>query len=179
MKKVFYFSIFFISTVISTGCVTDQQVIEMGDTGMSCNELTTEINKYDLKRKDKAMHSAAGAGGAVAAMVLVMPIVGMASAGYMLYQGNEAHQSRERMQHLTNTYNQKGCATHRYAGTTVKTDTTLIDIQNALIGRGYTPGAPDGIYGKKTKAALEHFQEDNGLQITGKVDANTKKLLLD
>jgi peptidoglycan hydrolase-like protein with peptidoglycan-binding domain len=47
-------------------------------------------------------------------------------------------------------------------------------VQEAMNAEGYECGTPDGISGKKTKAAIEAFQNDNGLTATGTV---TEELL--
>ena len=49
--------------------------------------------------------------------------------------------------------------------------------QKKLTELGYDPGPIDGRMGKKTVAALKSFQQDNALQITGKLDDLTKKKL--
>ena len=46
--------------------------------------------------------------------------------------------------------------------------TLTMDIQNALAQLGYDPGAADGIYGRKTKAAIEAFQHGYGMNIDGR-----------
>jgi len=43
----------------------------------------------------------------------------------------------------------------------------VINLQNRLIELGFLSGTADGIYGDKTKAAVEAFQDSNGLAITG------------
>ncbi|MGD8766056.1 MAG: peptidoglycan-binding domain-containing protein, partial [Desulfobacteraceae bacterium] len=52
-------------------------------------------------------------------------------------------------------------------------DQTVYQAQEKLKDLGYDPGRPDGILGKKTKAAIRHFQQDNGLPVTGKIDEQT------
>ncbi|MGD9305940.1 MAG: ankyrin repeat domain-containing protein [Desulfobacterales bacterium] len=56
-------------------------------------------------------------------------------------------------------------------------DQTVYQAQKKLKDLGYDPGRPDGILGKKTKAAIRHFQRDNGLPVTGKIDEQTKAKL--
>lgn len=56
-------------------------------------------------------------------------------------------------------------------------DQTVYQAQEKLKDLGYDPGRPDGILGKKTKAAIRHFQRDNGLPVTGKIDEQTKAKL--
>lgn len=52
------------------------------------------------------------------------------------------------------------------------THAQVMTVQNALIGKSYTIKA-DGIWGKKTRAALMNFQKKNGLPATGHLDAKT------
>ncbi len=42
-----------------------------------------------------------------------------------------------------------------------------IDIQRQLRDLGYNPGPADGIYGSKTKAAIEAFQRKSNLPVDG------------
>ncbi len=64
------------------------------------------------------------------------------------------------------------------AVTTPLTQGELVrDLQNRLIGAGYDVGSVDAIYGTSTRAAVEWFQYDNELEVTGVVDAETAKLL--
>jgi peptidoglycan hydrolase-like protein with peptidoglycan-binding domain len=58
---------------------------------------------------------------------------------------------------------------------TVGTDVSAV--QQALIARGYSPGAVDGIFGPNTANAVAGFQAANGLPFTGNVCAQTYTLL--
>lgn len=49
---------------------------------------------------------------------------------------------------------------------------TIDSAQRMLNQLGYNPGAVDGLYGGKTKRALEEFYADNGGSYDGKLDAN-------
>ena len=42
-----------------------------------------------------------------------------------------------------------------------------------LIEKGYLTGKADHIYGKRTRAAVRAFQEDNGLRVDGIVGPET------
>ena len=53
----------------------------------------------------------------------------------------------------------------------------VVQLQERLIELGYNPGPVDGIFGKRTAAALKKFQQDNGLSCTGAMDEKTKELL--
>ena len=47
------------------------------------------------------------------------------------------------------------------------------EVQQQLQLAGYTPGAADGVFGKKTKIAVQAFQLDNNLEADGIVGKNT------
>ena len=53
----------------------------------------------------------------------------------------------------------------------------IIKVQEALKAKGEDPGAIDGIMGKKTKAALKKFQEQNNLKATAMLDEQTAEKL--
>ena len=44
------------------------------------------------------------------------------------------------------------------------------DVQIQLTRRGYSPGPVDGDMGNRTRSAIEHFQSDSGLAVTGRID---------
>jgi peptidoglycan hydrolase-like protein with peptidoglycan-binding domain len=56
-------------------------------------------------------------------------------------------------------------------------DEAVHKAQSRLKELGYDPGSVDGIWGKKTKSAVEKFQEDKGLKITGILDEATSNAL--
>lgn len=47
-------------------------------------------------------------------------------------------------------------------------------LQQALADLGYAPGTADGVYGRRTAAAVKAFQADSGLSATGVADAETQ-----
>jgi len=49
--------------------------------------------------------------------------------------------------------------------------------QKRLIELGYSPGRPDGIWGKATQSAVAGFQRDMELPVTGRLDESTKARL--
>jgi len=53
----------------------------------------------------------------------------------------------------------------------------VVKLQNRLNELGYSVGKADGDFGNKTKAAIEQFQGDNGLDVTGIADEKTLELL--
>lgn len=53
----------------------------------------------------------------------------------------------------------------------------VVEIQERLQELGYLEGKADGSFGNKAKVAVEEFQKNNGLKVTGEVDAATKKVL--
>lgn len=44
----------------------------------------------------------------------------------------------------------------------------VLKIQSALNQRGYSAGEPDGVLGKQTIKAIQHFQVDNEMTVDGK-----------
>ncbi len=64
----------------------------------------------------------------------------------------------------------------RSAGTASKSDNVLV-VQKKLKELGYAPGVPDGIWGQKTEAAVQQYQQDKHLPTTGRLDAETLKRL--
>jgi putative chitinase len=55
---------------------------------------------------------------------------------------------------------------------------TVLEIQRALIARGYDPGAADGVWGPLTKEAVKAFQKDQGLTADGIVGPKTLAALV-
>lgn len=47
------------------------------------------------------------------------------------------------------------------------------ELQSFLAEEGYDPGKPDGFMGPRTARALEAFQQDQGLSVTGEIDVAT------
>ena len=54
---------------------------------------------------------------------------------------------------------------------------TVRQIQQKLLDWGYYAGEVDGVFGSKTEAAVEYFQEKNGLTVDGKVGPATLEAL--
>jgi membrane-bound lytic murein transglycosylase B len=46
-------------------------------------------------------------------------------------------------------------------------------VQRKLADRGYRPGAPDGVMGRATRAALMEFQRAENLPVTGQANRQT------
>lgn len=61
--------------------------------------------------------------------------------------------------------------------TTTK-DKGVSGAQGRLKNLGYMVGAVDGVMGPKTEAAIEAFQADENLKVTGKLDDETRKALV-
>ena len=51
------------------------------------------------------------------------------------------------------------------------------EIQQALKDKGFDPGGIDGVWGRKTFAAVKQFQAQQGLSVDGMVGPNTKAVL--
>jgi hypothetical protein len=71
---------------------------------------------------------------------------------------------------------QKTTAKAKVSKKTVKPNAKVKAAQNALTKAGFKC-SPDGIMGKKTKAAIKKFQKKNGLKVNGKLDKATRAKL--
>jgi peptidoglycan hydrolase-like protein with peptidoglycan-binding domain len=49
----------------------------------------------------------------------------------------------------------------------------VVAMQQALKDKGFDPGAPDGVMGPKTAAALKAYQKSENLPMTGRMDSDT------
>ncbi|SER81206.1 carboxyl-terminal processing protease [Gracilibacillus ureilyticus] len=58
-----------------------------------------------------------------------------------------------------------------------ESDPNIEDIQLMLEGLDYNPGRLDGYFDEGTKKAVEAFQKDNELEVTGEVDQSTAEVL--
>jgi len=56
-------------------------------------------------------------------------------------------------------------------------DADVREVQLTLWDRGYYPGPTDGILGSGTRAAIRHYQRDENLPVTGRLDADTARRL--
>jgi peptidoglycan hydrolase-like protein with peptidoglycan-binding domain len=50
---------------------------------------------------------------------------------------------------------------------------TVREVQRRLVSLGYYVGGVDGLLGPSTQAALNDFQRDQNLPLTGRIDADT------
>jgi hypothetical protein len=69
-----------------------------------------------------------------------------------------------------------GDATARPAAE-IKPDGRVMSVQKALTKLGYGPLKPDGLLGTGTRQALERFERDNNLPVTGGLAARTTRQL--
>lgn len=53
----------------------------------------------------------------------------------------------------------------------------ILQVQQALIQKGYDPGAADGLMGPRTRAAIREFQRAEGLSVTGSLNRETARAL--
>src|SRR5262245_24049987 len=54
---------------------------------------------------------------------------------------------------------------------------TISEIQSALRAAGFDPGAVDGVWGRRTIAAVRAFQREKGLKVDGVVGPGTLNAL--
>ncbi|MDP9195404.1 MAG: peptidoglycan-binding protein [Pseudomonadota bacterium] len=53
----------------------------------------------------------------------------------------------------------------------------IMEVQRALKSAGYDPGPVDGVLGPRTRSALQEFQRNGGLDVTGRLDQETLSAL--
>lgn len=70
------------------------------------------------------------------------------------------------------------CVFLQMGAVTAFADDLVQQVQESLIDKGYNPGLVDGVWGAKTKNALQKFQQDEGISGKGKLDDETKNRLL-
>jgi putative peptidoglycan binding protein len=64
-----------------------------------------------------------------------------------------------------------------YRSTVPSTDSTVAAVQEQLAQQGYYRGEIDGIFGAKTRRAVVRYQGDQGLHVTGNLNADTLQAL--
>jgi hypothetical protein len=52
-------------------------------------------------------------------------------------------------------------------------DPEVRSLQRVLAAEGYRPGPVDGLMGRRTRIALENYQEEHGLAVTGRINDST------
>jgi peptidoglycan hydrolase-like protein with peptidoglycan-binding domain len=57
------------------------------------------------------------------------------------------------------------------------TESDALRLEEALAQRGYDPGPVDGMIDNDTRAAIQEFQDDHQLAVTGIIDQKTGELL--
>jgi hypothetical protein len=57
------------------------------------------------------------------------------------------------------------------------TESDALRLEEALAQRGYDPGSVDGMIDDGTRAAIQEFQDDHQLAVTGIIDQKTGELL--
>jgi hypothetical protein len=62
-------------------------------------------------------------------------------------------------------------------GSARRGDSGVASVQKALNAAGYDAGPADGLMGAHTRAAIRAFQQDRGLEVTGRLDDETRQML--
>ena len=57
------------------------------------------------------------------------------------------------------------------------TESEGMQVEKALVQKGYDPGPADGVIDDDTRAAIQEFQDDHQLAATGIIDQETGELL--
>ena len=73
---------------------------------------------------------------------------------------------------VTPRYDYTGYSGYRTSGYSSVSRSEVRDVQILLTRRGYSPGPIDGDMGYRTQRAIQQFQSDSGLPVTGRIDRN-------
>jgi murein L,D-transpeptidase YcbB/YkuD len=91
---------------------------------------------------------------------------------------SRAHTSRKSSSTTTSSRKKKTTAARRHAKQAAPvrrqlrpTPERYAEIQRALAKSGYYEGSANGVWGQSSVDALQRFQQDKGLEPTGKIDA--------
>jgi hypothetical protein len=127
-----------------------------------------DTNARPMTGKEKATAIGAGTGAVAGAIVggPVGAVVGGVAGGVIGHQGTDA---RGRVD--------TSDTSPARASSSMASDSSVADAQNALNGKGYDAGPADGVMGPNTRAAIMKFQADNGLPQTGSLDQATRDAL--
>ena len=71
---------------------------------------------------------------------------------------------------VTPSYDYTGYSGYRSSGYSSTSRSQVRDVQVLLTRRGYSPGPIDGDMGNRTRSAIQEFQSDSGLAVTGRID---------
>nr|WP_029501872.1 peptidoglycan-binding protein [Lachnoclostridium phytofermentans] len=103
--------------------------------------------------------------------------------GVCPYKSSSKNQSSNKTSQNSNkksnkTSNQPSSSKNNSSKTSTTIEKNIVkEVQLALNKLGYDCGDADGINGKKTKAAVKKFQEDNNLTVDGIIGKEVKKAL--
>ncbi len=98
------------------------------------------------------------------AAATVMPLVAAGGWGaYSYYQPYPAAQD--------------GCIVLTTDITTTTYQPQVVSLQRFFVDEGYLRGNPNGYFDQPTTVALERFQADNGIPVTGRMDGTTRTII--
>ena len=100
-------------------------------------------------------------------------------AEFIIKPGMTQAQKREwcRVRKYSKRSSVNGTDCSQYRPKRSSADPIVKEIQSLLNDLGYPAGKPDGLYGKKTKNALQNFYKDRGDSYDGKADGNELEAL--
>ena len=93
------------------------------------------------------------------------------------YRSQLQAEGRNRFVRSTATTARPSASTSVSKPTRPTPDATVLAIQRRLNDLGYNAGTPDGLFGNKTRAAIQSFQRDNGIAVDGVASSKLLALL--
>lgn len=130
--------------------------------------LTAGCSTWDSMNHSEKSTAVGAGGGAVAGAVVGGPVGAVVGAGVGGVAGHEVAKEDTSASHRADA-----TVTPRTAS-----DSGFVrSVQQALDAKGYNAGPADGQWGPSTEEALRRFQDSQGIQPTGQLDARTVSAL--
>jgi membrane-associated HD superfamily phosphohydrolase len=165
------------SNLISASNLTDAEIDELWSVAIdTCYNMKYSVTFNDRKTKNLACQMEDG--GTYTARVKFTNegiLVDVSSPSMAEWVSGGFGQKRDRK--ILRTALESKLAELRSTSPAETADPEIIQVQKALKAVGYDPGPADGMMGSKTINALNQYQQDNDLPVTGLADTVTKNTL--
>ena len=150
--QILYIAIFCMSVL--AGCATQSTLKSLSACKIGCSSGETEIRDFNRSRSVPPIHS------------------------WTAICNNKIYNCSGNLEHSTCVLKEEPVQSKPVIKGDSDEKKLVMSFQNALNDMGFDAGPVDGIMGKKTRIAIELFQHEKKLPVTGRIDMATKKALL-